>query len=551
MKARGKRAIALLMSVLMIVCMPVWAAAAEGGTTASDFVEGVDSYGSEPINLLSYEGTAGGSGSLYSTLNARQKAAYNALMNIPWSRIISSSGRRVAVNVSGINGVAVSGVSSGGRFIPTGSGVKIYEDIQNDVDAAIGALRYDRPDLMWLEGTVSHYYNFSGYNSTGRFVITEFSFVFPLNYGGQENVLRERMMAEARAIANAANKEKDMYSRVKLVHDMLAQRSSYNYPSLNMPSNSLEFRMAHSAYSGMFKDQYDPVCEGYAKAFKIVLNQMDIPCVLAVSREHMWNNVKMDDGLWYNLDLTWDDSGDRTSYTYFLVGSGTKIGSVAFKDSHIECDPFNEDRNSGARYPRKNTVAYNYIGEDYPPTTYPDVPRSDYAYEAIETVTKLGYFNGDNAGRFNPARQITRAEFAKVTASVLGADTNQYKGMYSFSDVGTGKWYSGVVYWARESGIMIGSGGKFRPEAPISRQEMCSVLARAFGLEGSSGTLFPDDDKIDRWAKAGVYACHGAGLVTGGTGGNFLPKNNTVRRDAAIVFARYAALVGAVPEGGQ
>ncbi len=225
----------------------------------------------------------------------------------------------------------------------------------------------------------------------------------------------ERMMNEARSIAGTARTEKDMYSRVKRVHDILAGRSSYNYASLNAPASSMMFIMAHSAYSGMFEDQYEPVCEGYAKALKIILNMLDIPCVLAVSDSHMWNNVKMDDGLWYNVDLTWNDSGDRDRHDYFLVGSGTQIGSAAFSSSHKEVDPITNKAGS-ARYPKKNTVAYKYIGEDYPPLTYPDVPRTDYAYEYIEKVSKLGYFSGDTSGNFNPGKKITRAEFVSLGA---------------------------------------------------------------------------------------------------------------------------------------
>lgn len=545
MKLKKSRALAMLLSVLLILCQPVWAAAEAGPLTATDVVEAADICEHIPLDIQSYEGTANGIGSLYNTLNTRQKAAYNALKNIPWSAISTSPNRQVRVNVSGITGTSLSGMSSGGSFVATGTGVKVYQDIHNDVNAAIGALRYDRPDLLWLDSVVSHSYMFRGNNSTGRYTITDFYFIFSLAYGGQENIYRERMMAEARSIASTANMEKDMYSKVKKVHDILAERSSYNYASLNAPANSIMFRMAHSAYGGMFKDQYDPVCEGYAKAFKVVLNQMDIPCVLAVGGDnHMWNNVKMDDGLWYNVDLTWDDSGDRIHYAYFLMGS------TDFPGNHREEDPFT-GKISSSRYPKKNTVAYKYIGEDYPPLTYPDVPRTDYAYEYIEKVSKLGYFQGDTSGNFNPAKKITRAEFASVMASVLGVDAKQYDGMYSFSDVSTSRWYSGAAYWAKDSGVMVGTGGKFRPNDPISRQEMCSVLSRALGLQSASLGGFLDDGDIADWAREGVYACRDAGLVKGGTNGKFNPRSYTVRRDAAVVFANYAAMKGIVPSGGQ
>ena len=128
--------------------------------------------------------------------------------------------------------------------------------------------------------------------------------------------------------------------------------------------------MAYSAL--LFDDGYDPVCDGYAKAFQMVCQELDIPCVLASSQTHMWNNVKMDDGEWYNLDLTWDDSGEEVSYSYFLVGSQTVVDGEVFSQQadHREKNPFQQTENLNPvtlRFPTKNTVAYQYLGEPYPP----------------------------------------------------------------------------------------------------------------------------------------------------------------------------------------
>ena len=56
----------------------------------------------------------------------------------------------------------------------------------------------------------------------------------------------------------------------------------------------------------------------------------------------MWNNIKMDDGDWYNLDLTWDDANDQAiSYDYFLIGSQTVVDGQAFsrQPDHVEGEP--------------------------------------------------------------------------------------------------------------------------------------------------------------------------------------------------------------------
>ena len=88
------------------------------------------------------------------------------------------------------------------------------------------------------------------------------------------------------------------------------------------------------------------VCEGYARAFKYILDDMDIPtiivCGIGQNREnetesHAWNYVYID-RQWYAIDTTWDDPvirgtgiiNESFKYSYFLKGSNS------FFTDHIE-----------------------------------------------------------------------------------------------------------------------------------------------------------------------------------------------------------------------
>ena len=123
-------------------------------------------------------------------------------------------------------------------------------------------------------------------------------------------------------MAGLVDPQADRYTQVKTVHDQLASQAVYN----SQPAEGREESLSHQAYSCLISgDEYEPVCDGYAKAFKMVCDLLGIPCVLAISSTHMWNNVLMDDGEWYNLDLTWDDAGAEVVYQYFLVGSQTEV----------------------------------------------------------------------------------------------------------------------------------------------------------------------------------------------------------------------------------
>ena len=192
----------------------------------------------------------------------------------------------------------------------------------------------------------------------------------------------------------------------------------------------------------MAGDAYEPVCDGYAKAFKMVCDLLEIPCVLVVSSTHMWNNVLMDDGDWYNVDVTWDDSNDQQiSYQYFLVGSQTVINGALNQVT--------------VTYPVKKHVAYEYLGQVYPALRFPDVKRSDWYYGEVEMAAQMGLFHGDNQGLFHPVQNITRAEFATVLYNALGPETFVSSGE-GFTDVHQGEWFADAVLWAQEAGYVDG-----------------------------------------------------------------------------------------------
>lgn len=490
-------------------------------------------------------------GSLYSQLNTRAKACYDALREITIDSLLTAAQveynnktyRRKFAQVKGITGTSLSGEIVGGKFVPTASGSATESDIYTDICAAIVALRYDHPELLWLS---SMRYGYKTVQSASGVTIAEVLYDFYLEYNGEEKNMYLQMLANAQAIADEAAAQPDTYSKVKKAHDILIENNTYG--NVN---NSL----SHTAYSALVEDEHNPVCDGYAKAFKIVCDMLEIPCVTASSADHMWNNVKMDDGEWYNIDLTWDDDdAEEIKTDYFLVGSQTEIDGTAFskQGDHTELNPYAayyESDTSGVlnlftfSFPAKNKTAYEYIGSDYPELTFADVKRSAWYYSAVEFAAENGLFSGDGKGNFQPNDKITRAQFALVMANSLGVELSGYTES-AFKDVPTGKWYTAAVAWAKESGLMSGyTDGTFKPDAPITRQEMCMVLYNAMETkpEPAEGT-FADDAKIGRWAKNAVYACRAAGLVQGDNNGCFDPLGNTLRSHAAVVFAAFAKL---------
>lgn len=482
-------------------------------------------------------------GSFYSKLTARQKACYNALQNISCEQFYSDSGNGVPIKVSGINGTRLSGNISGGRFYPTGAGKITYDKISSDMFVGWAALCYDRPDLIWIQNAINIYFTFSGRN--GSATITNAYYQIDKTLGRQASTLRSQSISAAKSIASAASRQGDTYSKVKYVHDLLATYSTYQHYS---PSSYSE-RLSHNAYSALIpNDSYNPVCEGYAKAFKMVLDEMRIPCVLVSSKTHMWNAVKMDDGLWYIVDLTWDDGSDTPNWDYFLIGMNTVVHGETFsrQEAHVDQSPFvGQNMNQpGNFYPKRASEAYKQYegGGDWPALRYSDVTRDTFFYSAVETVSDLGYFAGTN-GKFNPYSYMTRGQFALVMAKAMGADLGAYKNIRAFSDVNPTAWYGPAAAWAKANRVMSGSNGKFNPNKPITRQEMCVTMANALRLPDDGTGWFEDDSSIASWAKSKVYACQQAKLISGDNKGNFNPNSSATRGQAAVIFAAISRLL--------
>ena len=118
-----------------------------------------------------------------------------------------------------------------------------------------------------------------------------------------------------------AEKETSAYQIALAFHDEIITAIDYAFKKNNEPEDA---KWAHSI-AGVFEKR-GAVCEGYAKAFQLLLNVRKINNVLVDgiggSGAHAWNLIQLDDKQWYWCDLTWDDAPDYAwgiYYGYFCV----------------------------------------------------------------------------------------------------------------------------------------------------------------------------------------------------------------------------------------
>ena len=119
----------------------------------------------------------------------------------------------------------------------------------------------------------------------------------------------------------------DEFRLEKCLHDSVVRSVAYDY-------NSLKKQDSFNAHSivGAFLDKR-AVCEGIAKAFKLLCNEFGIKCIVVLGKAdergnfdggeyHAWNLVKIRNESYY-VDVTWDNMYEgelqHISYDYFNV----------------------------------------------------------------------------------------------------------------------------------------------------------------------------------------------------------------------------------------
>lgn len=183
---------------------------------------------------------------------------------------------------------------------------------------------------------------------------------------------------------------------------------------------------------------------------------------------------------------------------------------------------------------------------------FTDVSRSDWYYQFVDYVTSKGYFNGVADKTFAPADNMTRAMFVTVLFRFDGAKGDRSQS--AFTDVAPGQWYTDAINWAAANRIVDGVGnGKFAPNDPITRAQMCTMIERYLALykkawkvtlpETGSVSVMVDENAIPAYALAAVKQCQRHGLVNGFEDGTFRPNELSTRAQVAAVIYRMSFLV--------
>ncbi|MEH6945343.1 DUF5050 domain-containing protein [Bacillus sp. JJ722] len=183
-------------------------------------------------------------------------------------------------------------------------------------------------------------------------------------------------------ISQTVSKGDSDFEKVKAIHDYIVLNSAYDYT--NFLKNSVP-EASYNAY-GLLINKI-AVCDGYAKAMKLLLDKVGIETHYVTgyvnSGLHAWNLVKIDKKYYY-LDTTWNDPvpnrKGKISYKYFLVPT------AYLKKDHIW---------SSKDFPKAESNRYSYFQE----LTNFQETENYYYYSNSKDNAKLYRMNKDGSGK--------------------------------------------------------------------------------------------------------------------------------------------------------
>ena len=195
------------------------------------------------------------------------------------------------------------------------------------------------------------------------------------------------------------------------------------------------------------------------------------------------------------------------------------------------------------------TVLYRAAGSPQAAVTcnFTDLEEGAYYYDAVVWANAHGVVNGISAERFGPNQPVSRQQIAAILHRLAGEPSLRGS---SFSDVPSSAYYGEAVAWAVRRGIVEGyPDGTFRPDLPVSRQQLVSILWRYAKLEradrGSRASLrgFPDAGDVADYAGEAMSWALAEGILQGTKEGRLQPQGRAARGQTAVLLERFQTLL--------
>lgn len=156
-----------------------------------------------------------------------------------------------------------------------------------------------------------------------------------------------------------------------------------------------------------------------------------------------------------------------------------------------------------------------------------DDTKGHWSQDDVNFVAARDLFQGVGENRFGVSEPMTRGMVNTVLARLAGVDTTPSQGQ---------AWYEVGTDWAKKNGISDGT----NPTAPVTREQLATLLYRYAGSPSVSGTLHAADAaSVSDYAEDALLWANQNGIVNGVGSNTIAPKDNAQRAQVAAMLARY------------
>lgn len=171
---------------------------------------------------------------------------------------------------------------------------------------------------------------------------------------------------------------------------------------------------------------------------------------------------------------------------------------------------------------------------------YDDVPTNEWYAQYVDELATGGYL-GTTGGKFNPGKDLTRADAAAWLVGLAGLENEA--GEPTFKDVPKTHPQFEAIEAAAAHGVVNGysgdKAGYFGPNDQITREQFSKMAVEAFDLPlVEDCDMFTDSSKISDWACEYVATAYAWSVIDGHPSGAFKPGDNINRAEGSKMVVK-------------
>ncbi|MBT2641708.1 S-layer homology domain-containing protein [Bacillus sp. ISL-41] len=170
---------------------------------------------------------------------------------------------------------------------------------------------------------------------------------------------------------------------------------------------------------------------------------------------------------------------------------------------------------------------------------FKDLPSDYWAKGEIDFLISEEIIAGYHDGTFRPADSLTRIQVAIMIDRAMDFPVKERPDP-RLQDIKAGSKYYSIITTLLDEGVfydIVRPEGYFYPNAPVTRDEMASILVRTFDLTGTTAIDYSDVEQ-DQWAYRYIQKLVANGVTAGTTENTFSPEQPLNRVQFAAFLAR-------------